>query len=172
MYMLWTALAILAALGAAAGLYEMDYSPRGVPALKAIDKRFKLPDARFHYGAEELFATLSGLDAAGRARLLRLWRVDYAFIACLLGVMLAAGHNIAQGTVFRDVLHICATARAALDVAENALLGAVTRAYPGRRRAKAAAVAGYVTSLKYIALGAWLAAMFLCLGLRALGILG
>ena len=63
----WLILTIVGALGSAACLYGIyGDKKRGYPALKAVDSQFEMPDMRFRYTPEELFACLEKLGTEGR----------------------------------------------------------------------------------------------------------
>ena len=87
----WLILTIVGALGSAACLYGIyGDKKRGYPALKAVDSQFEMPDMRFRYTPEELFACLEKLGTGGRQRLHRLWGLDSAlalFLVLVLAVL-------------------------------------------------------------------------------------
>ena len=156
----WTVLTAVAGLGMAACLYVMHGTGRGIPGLKALDGGFQSLDMRFHYGSDQAFACLDGVGSAGRPLLRGFWLIDFAFIACFLMVMLAITRNTAQIAAVRYGMYAAAMLCALLDAVENAMLLRVCAAYPEKRLCGLAAVAGYVTSAKWITLGVWLLGLF------------
>lgn len=163
---LWqTILTLAAALGAAACLYVIWRTPRGIPGLKAIQPDFQLPDTRFFYTREQLTATLAGVGDAGRGMLIRLWHIDFLFILCALIVMWGISLNFSIAPWMRDTMLTLAAVRALLDILENLLLLSVCR-HPSVP-SKAAACSGRVTALKWVAMAGWVAGLFLGLFLRA-----
>ena len=92
----WLILTIVGALGSAACLYGIyGDKKRGYPALKAVDSQFEMPDMRFRYTPEELFACLEKLETEGRQRLRRLWGLDSALALFLVLVLAVVSHNLA-----------------------------------------------------------------------------
>lgn len=163
---LWqTIVTLAAALGAAACLYVMWRTPRGIPGLKAIQPDFQLPDTRLFYTREQLTATLTSVGDAGRGMLIRLWHIDFVFILCVLIVMWGISLNFSVAPWMRDTMLTLAAVRALLDMLENLLLLSVCRhlGVPSR----AAAFSGRATALKWVAMAGWVAGLFLGLFLRA-----
>lgn len=92
----WLILTIVGALGSAACLYGIyGDKKRGYPTLKAVDSQFEMPDMRFRYTPEELFACLEKLGTGGRQRLHRLWGLDSALALFLVLVLAVVSHNLA-----------------------------------------------------------------------------
>ncbi len=162
---LWIVLSIIAAAGAGLCLYIMH--GRLIPALKALDKDFALPDMRFRYGAKELYACLDGVGDSGRAMLRRYWLADFGFIACFWLIMVLVGRNNVHNEILQAVMLAAASLRALLDIIENLILLKLNAIYPVRRE-KLASVCGGVTSAKFIALGVWIAGMFAALFVSAI----
>lgn len=164
--MAYTVLTVLAVLGAGVCLYFMETKiKRG---LTAIDKDFRIPDMRLHYGAEELYSCLDSIGEDGRALIRRYWLIDYGFIVCFWFIMVSVGRSNVHIPTLQAVMLVAASVRAALDMLENTLLICVTRAYPARRHDRLASVCGYVTSVKFVALGVWIACLFGALFVSAL----
>ncbi|HNW86008.1 MAG TPA: hypothetical protein PLP25_09205 [Candidatus Limiplasma sp.] len=166
---LWIGITLISALGMGGFYYLMELSPKGLRGMQVEGKPFQMPDMRLHYGAEALYA---GFAQAGdnRPRMRRYWLLDFGFIVCFLGVMLAIGRNIAHANdTLRWWMAVAACARAALDILENLLLLSLLRAYPACRDGWAA-FAGWVTTAKYLCLFAWVAALFVNLFGSAFGI--
>lgn len=160
-------LTILAALGMFGFYALMELVPGSVRELRTADSAFRMPDMRFHYGSNLLYAQLDAVGEEGRAKMRRYWLFDFGFILCFWGVMAAITLNVSsRGSVLFTGMLIAATVRGAMDLLENILLLRVDAAYPTPKN-MLANVAGYVTSVKFIAMGLWVAALFARLVLRA-----
>ena len=160
---------LLVAVGMGVFYYLMDLSPRGLRHVQVEGKPFQMPDMRLHYRADDLYRLF---EQAGdnRPRMRRYWLLDFGFIVCFLGVMLAIGRNIAHATATLELLMgIAAASRAALDVAENLLLLTLYRAYPAHKNGLAT-VAGVVTTAKFLFLFTWVAMLFVKLFGSAFGL--
>ena len=119
----WLILTIVGALGSAACLYGIyGDKKRGYPALKAVDSQFEMPDMRFRYTPEELFACLEKLGTEGRQRLRRLWGLDSALALLLVLVLAVVSHNLAAFRWLRWAMYGLAVLRSLLDFLENGLL--------------------------------------------------
>ena len=131
----WLILTIVGALGSAACLYGIyGDKKRGYPALKAVDSQFEMPDMRFRYTPEELFACLEKLGTEGRQRLRRLWGLDSALALFLVLVLAVVSHNLAAFRWLRWAMYGLAVLRSLLDLLENGLLLRVDRHGEGRVR--------------------------------------
>ena len=160
---------LLLAVGMGAFYYLMDFSPRGLRHVQVDGKPFQMPDMRLHYSADDLYRLFEQAQD-NRPRMRRYWLLDFGFIACFLGVMLAIGRNIAHTNATLELLMgIAAIIRATFDVAENCLLLSLYRAYPARKN-RLATVAGAVTTTKFLFLFAWVAMLFVKLFGAAFGI--
>ena len=149
----------------------MDFSARSPRKIPMENGEFHMPDMRFHYSADGLYAMLESVGAENLPLLRRYWRLDYGFIVCFLGVMLSIDLNIdGPATTLYVLMGIAATLRALLDVLENILLLRLYRAYPDRRN-RTARFAGFVTSVKFLCLYAWVILLFYKLFARAFGII-
>ena len=160
---------LLVAIGMGGFYYLMDFSPRGLRHVLVDGKPFQMPDMRLRYSADDLYRLF---EQAGdnRPRMRRYWLLDFGFIACFLGVMLAIGRNIAHTNATLELLmSIAAVVRALLDTAENLLLLSLYRAYPVRKNRRAA-FAGVVTTTKFLFLFAWVAMLFVKLFGSAFGL--
>ena len=152
--------------------YLMDMTRQSPRRVQIQGKAFTMPDMRFHYTPAALYAALDAMGAENRPRMKRYWLLDFGFILCLLGVMLSIDLNVdGPATTLYLVMGGIAIARAVLDALENILLLRLYRAYPVKRN-RLAAFAGYVTSLKFLCLYAWVALLFIKLFTRAFGITG
>lgn len=166
----WTILTVVSALGMAACLYVMYATRHGHPGLKALDKDFQSLDMRFHYSAEQAFDCFENVGSAGQSMLMRLWLIDYAFIVFFGLAMIAITRNAAKIEAIGWAMVAAAALRALLDIVENLLLTRACAAYPSKRLDGAAALAGYVTSAKWIAMGIWVAGLFVSLFITAIQI--
>lgn len=157
----WLILTIVGALGSAACLYGIyGDKKRGYLALKAVDSQFEMPDMRFRYTPEELFACLEKLGTEGRQRLRRLWGLDSALALFLVLVLAVVSHNLAAFRWLRWAMYGLAVLRSLLDFLENGLLLRVCTAYPSRRLTGTAKAASVCTMLKWAAAVLWVAGMF------------
>ena len=149
--------------------FLMDISRRSPRRIPTEGKEFQMPDMRFHYGADQLYALF---EQAGeeRPRMRRYWLLDFGFIVCFWGVMISIDLNVdGPATRLYLIMFVLATLRALLDLTENILLLRVYRSYPARRNGLASA-AGYVTSAKFVCLYGWVALLFYKLFFAAFGI--
>lgn len=164
------AAALVGAAGMGACLYAM-YGDRknGFPALCALDSRFSSLDMRKSYTPQEVFACLEGVGPEGQKLLVRLWKIDFAFIFFFLLVMALITRNLALAPWMAAAMLVAAVLRAVLDSLENLLLLSVCRAYPKLQKENAAKAAGLATRLKWAAMGLWLAGLFISLMIRAIG---
>lgn len=157
----WLILTIVGALGSAACLYGIyGDKKRGYPALKAVDSQFEMPDMRFHYTPEELFACLEKLGTGGRQHLHRLWGLDSALALFLVLVLAVVSHNLAAFRWLRWAMYGLAVLCSLLDLLENGLLLRVCTAYPSRRLTGTAKAASVCTMLKWAAAILWVTGMF------------
>lgn len=167
---LQAALTLVFTLGMALFYALMDFSRKSPRRLRVDEHEFHMPDMRFHYSADGLYAMLESVGAENLPLLRRYWRLDYGFIVCFLGVMLSIDLNIdGPATTLYLLMGVAALLRAVFDVLENTLLLRVTRAMPARKYGLAA-TAGYVTSAKFVCLYAWVAMLFIKLFAKAFGI--
>jgi len=142
--------------------------PRRIPT--ADGREFQMPDMRFHYTPEVLYAAMEQAGEEGRPRMRRYWLLDYGFIASFLAVMLLVGLNVmgAQSPLLPWMAAL-AGARAALDAVENTLMLSLLKAFPTRQDGKAK-LAGVATSAKFLCLYAWVALLFYRLATTAFGV--
>ncbi len=167
---LQAALTLVFAVGMALFYALLDYSPKSPRRLHVDGREFHMPDMRFHYNADALYAILDSAGAENLPRLRRYWRLDFGFIVCFLGVMLSIDLNIdGPATMLYLLMGLAAVLRAVFDVLENILLLRVAHALPARKNGLAK-VAGFVTSAKFLCLYAWVAMLFFKLFARAFGI--
>ena len=119
-----------------------------------------MPDMRFHYTADELYAIFGEAGEAGRPLMRRYWLLDFGFILFFLGAMVSVSLNVAgYGTTLFWLMAGTSVARAVLDVAENSLLLVLQSACPDRKSGLAG-LAGFVTSAKFVCLYAWVIILF------------
>lgn len=168
----WIAIMIVSGVGLLICLYFMHKSKHGVPGLKAIDPNFQWPDMSMSYTPDKLYSTFDGIGEEGQRKLKRLWLVDFAFILCLLGVMLYITNKNVLIDLIRYVMYGAASIRAVLDAAENLLLMAISSAYPKTKRTRMARFSSIVTSGKWAMMGLWLAGLFVQLMIRSVQISG
>ncbi len=167
---LQAALTLAFAVGMAIFYLLMDFSKRSPRRLRVDGREFHMPDMRFHYDADALYAMLDSAGAENLPRLRRYWLLDYGFIVCFLGVMLSIDLNIdGPATTLYLMMGVAAVLRAAFDMVENTLLLRIARALPARKNGLAN-VAGWVTSVKFLFLYAWVAMLFVKLFARAFGL--
>jgi len=167
---LWNVIAILVfGLGMTLFYVLMDFSARSPRKIPVENGEFHMPDMRFRYTAEDLYATFT-LAGENRARMKRYWLLDFGFILCFLGAMLLIALNVVGlASPLFLLMGIAAIARALLDVAENLCFLCLYRIYPARNDALASA-ASLVTSAKFVFLFLWVAMLFYRLFTRAFGI--
>ena len=149
----------------------MDMSKKSPRRIRVQDREFRMPDMRFHYTADELNQAFEEVGTENLPRLRRYWLLDFGFIVCFWGVMLSIDLNIdGPATTLYVLMGIAATLRALFDVLENILLLRLYRAYPDRRN-RTARFAGFVTSVKFLCLYAWVIMLFYKLFARAFGLI-
>ena len=167
---LWTVVAILVCgLGMALLYGLMDFSARSPRKIPMENGEFHMPDMRFRYTADELYATFT-LAGDNRPRMKRYWLLDFGFILCFLGAMLLIALNVVGfASPLFLLMAIAAIARALLDAAENLCFLRLYRLYPARSDALARAVS-FITSTKFVFLFLWVAMLFYRLFTRAFGI--
>lgn len=159
---------ILSAVGLALFYYLMALS-KASPQ-KLLGETFKMPDVRMHYTPDTLYQTFETAGENGRPEMRRYWLLDFGFMACLTGVMIAVSANIAGRETWVFALMVSlSVARTAVDIAEDGLFLSLLRGFP-ERRGGAARLAGAVTTLKHALLIAWLAVMFFLLLQSAFGL--
>lgn len=140
---------------------------RELPALRALDGEFQLPDMRFRYTPEALFDTFERIGREGRALLRRSWAVGAGLALLLPAVMAAAAHNSVGLAPLVLGMDAAACLRTVADLAEKALLARTLNAYPDKRRIRAARAASAITAVKWCLTALWVAALFVGLVLRA-----
>lgn len=147
----------------------MDYSPRSPRKIVLENGEFHMPDMRFHYTADELYATFT-LAGDERARMKRYWLLDFGFILCFLGAMLLIALNVVGlASPLFALMAVAAVARALLDAVENLCFLRLYRLYPARNDTLAR-IASLVTSAKFVFLFLWVAMLFYRLFIRAFGL--
>ena len=162
-------LTLLVASGMGIFYALMDFSKKSPRHIRVNEREFRMPDTRFHYSAAQLYQSFAEVGEENHPRLRRFWLLDFGFIVCFLGVMLAIDLNFDKpATTLYVVMGSLAVARAALDVLENVLLLRALRLYPARRNAMAG-LAGFVTSAKFICLYGWVLLLFYKLFSQAFG---
>lgn len=158
---------LLVAAGLALFYILMELTAKSPRRIRVDGREFRMPDMRFHYTADGLYALLDAAGAENHFRLKHYWLLDFGFIVCFLGVMLSIDLNVDKpATTLYLVMGVAAVLRALLDTLENLLLLRVLRACPARRNGLAA-FAGFVTSAKFICLYVWVALLFVKLFARA-----
>ncbi len=136
---------------------------------KLLGEAFRMPDMRMRYTPDTLYKTIAAAGENGRPELRRFWLLDFGFMACLTGVMIAVSANIAgRGSWVFALMVSLSVVRTAADVAENLLFLSLLHRYP-ERRDSAAKLASAVTTLKHALLIAWLAMLFFLLLQSAFG---
>ena len=157
---------LVCGLGMTLFYFLMDYSARSPRKIQLEAGEFHMPDMRFRYSAEDLYATFTQAGEE-RPRMKRYWLLDFGFILCFLGAMLLIALNLAgpQSPLFL-LMGVAALARALLDVGENLCFLRLYRAYPVRRD-RLARVASVLTSVKFVFLFRWVAMLFYRLFTRA-----
>ncbi len=134
--------------------------------LNGLTEGFSMPDLRFRYNADGLYATLDAVGDEGRRLMLRFWCVDLALIAGMFAMMATVTNNIATIPWIAAVMLWSNIIRAVADFAEDILLMLAAAAYPEKKRGIPANMAGVVTAVKWAAAVCWVAGMFLSLFLR------
>lgn len=134
--------------------------------LGGLQQGFTMPDLRFHYKAEGLYATLDAVGDEGKRLMLRFWYIDLALICGMFAMMAAVANNIATIPWIAAVMLWANILRAAADALEDVLLLIACAGYPAKKRGIPANAAGVVTAVKWIAAIVWVACMFLSLFLR------
>ena len=151
---------LFCAIGMAVFYFFMELSPFGARHIPSKRRAFRMPDMRFTYTHEEVYAMLDLAGETHRPRMRRYWLLDFGFIVCFWGVMIAISLTLARpATDMFWAMGIVATARALLDITENILLLAVYRAYPDPR-IHLATLAGVATAFKFLCMYAWVAMLF------------
>jgi len=164
---LWLIAGLAGTVGVLTCLWGMQNKKSGLSTrLTALDEHFQLPDLRFTYRAEQVFATLEGVGDEGKKLLMRLWTLDFALIASMFAMMAVVTNNIATIPWLAAVMLWSNILRAAADLLEDVLLLVACAGYPGKKRVIPAKVAGVVTAIKWVAAVVWVAGMFLSLFLR------
>lgn len=152
---------LISAVGVGVFYWLMEFSPKSPRRLPSKrEKEFRMPDMRFHYTADELYAIFGEAGEAGRPLMRRYWLLDFGFILFFLGAMVSVSLNVAgYGTALFWLMAGTSVARAVLDVAENGLLLALLGACPARKNGLAG-LTGFVTSAKFVCLYAWVIILF------------
>ncbi|MBE5800910.1 MAG: hypothetical protein E7319_01315 [Clostridiales bacterium] len=164
---LWLIAGLAGTVGVLTCLWGMQNKKSGLSTrLTALDEHFQLPDLRFTYRAEQVFATLEGVGDEGKKLLMRLWTLDFALIASMFAMMAVVTNNVVEMAWLSAVMLAANCLRGAADLIENVLLMIVCAGYPRKKRAFAANAAGAATAVKWVSAVLWVAGMFLSLFLR------
>lgn len=137
---------------------------------KLLGPAFRMPDVRMRYTPDALYQTFGEAGESGRPEMRRYWLLDFGFMACLTGVMIAVSANVAgKGLWVYPLMIALSVARTAVDVTEDILLLSLLRRYPERLDG-AARLTSAMTTLKHALLVAWLGMLFLLLLQSAFGL--
>lgn len=126
----------------------------GIPGIQKYDPNFRLLDMRFRYNGDAIYNTFDKIGSQGVQAYKHFLLLDFCFIASFLIVMIAITLRITSQTTYRNILLGLAVARAALDILENILLITLANNYPIRNDFLAN-ICSWSTTLKFIALYAW-----------------